>query len=175
MVFSSLLLGGSLSPGGRVWHRCPICGSPLYKHLFSVLWPIVSFCINCHPLPVLPPNYPMMSENCTNLWIERNMSLVSRLISSLLNKIIVVGSHIRPMSSPDADSWPDLQNQAWVSTCGVDLQYNQKVLVYPPNIHATMASMGISCHICHYCGSQSLQLGKIAADFFFQHVFCFNA
>lgn len=39
------------------------------------------------------------------------MSLVSSLISSSLNKIIVVGSYIGPMSSSDTGSWPDLQNQ----------------------------------------------------------------
>lgn len=78
---------------------------------------VVSFCINCCPLH--KEMSLMRSESCAHYgyW---DMNLEGSVIACLLSKRIVVDSPVRHMGSSIVGSWPDLQHQACISSCGKD-------------------------------------------------------
>lgn len=79
-------------------------------------------------------------------------------------QIIIVGSFLGSMSSPAKGSWPDLQYQVYVSSCGTVLILNQEVAGHLHHICASIVPMDICCHVGHYC-STDLQLSKTADGF----------
>lgn len=60
------------------------------------------------------------------------------------NQQIVVGSLLRPVSSPAMGSWPDLQYKVCVSSCAAGLKSKRKAVGCTYNLCATIAPMGIS-------------------------------
>lgn len=66
-IFLPLFCNGPWSLGGeeQVWCDCLICGWTHHRNLLSVLWPVASSCINCHPLH--KETSLRRSEHCSNL------------------------------------------------------------------------------------------------------------
>lgn len=72
------------------------------------------------------------------------------------------------MSFPTTDSYPGLQYQVCVFSCGMGFKYSQKVVGYTRNIHVIVATIDISCHDSHYCSLPGSQLDKTVVDFSLQ-------
>lgn len=75
----------------------------------------------------------------------------------LFCKMTVESSPLGPVSSLTMDSWPDLQCQAYVPSCGTELVSNHNVVGYP---HIIITSMGIFCNVGDCCSSKGSFLGK---------------
>lgn len=93
-----------------VWYRRPVYDWELHRHLFSIVWSVVSLWSSCHPLCKLL----MKAERWINLWMLRYVYLYSFTLC-LFRKTLVVGSPPGPMRSL-AVFWPDLKYKAWVSS-----------------------------------------------------------
>lgn len=68
------------------------------------------------------------------------------------------------MKSPTTGSWPGLQYEVWVRSCGAGLESNQKVAGDLHNIHATIVQIGTPCQVAHYVPHR-VQFSKGADDF----------
>lgn len=83
------------------------------------------------------------------------------LILCPLSKIIIVGSPLWPMISLGICSWPGLQYQAWISSCGVGLKSNQKAIDYPQILMTLFCQWAYLVRPVDFCSSQWSQLGQI--------------
>lgn len=98
-------------------------------------------------------------ERYINLWTQKYPFETNLLLYSL-SKITAAGSCLGPVSFPNMGSWPDLQYQESVSSCGADFKSNQNTADYP---YKTLISLYGHVYILsagHFCRSQGSLLGE---------------
>lgn len=76
-----------------VWYLRPVYGWALHRHRFTVLWPVMGFCINHHS----GHEVSLTSESCTN---GTDKSTHSTVYAGPFIRVIVTSSSREPMSSP---------------------------------------------------------------------------
>lgn len=107
-----------------VWYIRPTEG-----HLFSAFESVGSPCLN---LCTAKRTFSIKDWlKAAPFYRYKCKYLGESLILCPLSKIIIVGSPLWPMISLGICSWPGLQYQAWISSCGVGLKSNQKAFDYP--------------------------------------------
>lgn len=121
-------------PRGRDVIAMSHCGGIFHRYLFSVLWPVMSFCVNHCPLN--EETSLMASEHYSNSEVERKgEKKTERAVDTLHKEQNKRSNSPRgPVSSPTMDYWPDSQCQAWVSSYGSGFKINYKVVGYPYSI-----------------------------------------
>lgn len=85
----------------------------LHKHVFFILWPVMSFCINCL-LPVT-----MISSSSDAYMQHQSMHISMNIWMAVwqhedLAKTIVVFSFLGSMTSKAMSTWPGFWNKTWI-------------------------------------------------------------
>lgn len=104
-----------------VWYTCSIYLWALHGHLFSTLWLVVSFYVDCIQLH---KETLIWSKSSVKIWVYRHGLEGTLILHQFSKKNVVVGSPLGPVRPSAIWCWLDLQYQVCISAWGATLKTN---------------------------------------------------